>query len=109
MDNFSFLKPRCPALGAKDHFKLDFKSFLMLQKITFYYVTLRFNVEVIVRTVAMRDIRQFFAVGVVQLTFFRTSASGYCDVTLHVEKTLGDLKRSVLFTVVKLLIIHIEV
>lgn len=57
----------------------------------------------------MRDIRQFFAAGVVQLTFFRTSAPGHCDVTLHVEKTLGNLKCYVLFTVVYLLIIRIEI
>lgn len=85
MDTFSCFKPRRPALGAKDHFKLDFKCFLMLEQIIFYDVTLRFNVRFMVRMVAMRDIRQFFAVGVVQLTFFRTSAPGYCGVTLHVE------------------------
>lgn len=60
----------------------------MLEQIIFYAVTLRFNVEVMVRMVALLDIRQFFAVGVVQLTFFRTSAPGYCDVTLTWKRRL---------------------
>lgn len=91
MDTFSFFKPRRPALGAKVHFQLKFKCFLMSKQIIFYDVTLRFNVGVMMRMDTMRNRRQSFAVGVVQLTFFRTSARSHCDVTLHVDKTLGDL------------------
>lgn len=53
MDTFSFFQPRCSALGVKDHFKLDFKCFLMLEQIIFYAVTLRFIVEIVESKVAM--------------------------------------------------------